>query len=219
MSDITYRVTSPAVSLRFGADKKLYLALDDGGDPVRAGDLGSYGGKILRLNADGTTPNDQAGGTPVYLLNVTAPRGIAWGQRREPLWVADTGDGATGLLHVASSSGRDRRAVTIMRYALPSGTTPAGLVAYAGNLLPALRGNLLVALGERPEILRLHLDGSSTTVVATERLPADLNGPLRAIAVSPEGVIYLGSPESLFGLHPVLPTPATTTPPTLRFPG
>ena len=216
MSDIPYSVRNPAVSLRFGPDKKLYLALDDGGDPIRAGDLGSYSGKILRLNGDGTTPNDQAGGTPVYLPNVNAPRGLAWGQGRETLWVADAGDGATGLLHVASS-GRDHRAVTITRYALPSGTMPVGLVAYAGNPLPALRGNLLVALGERPEILRLQLDASSTTVVTTERLPADLNGPLRAIAVSPEGAIYLSSPDSLFELHPVVPTSAPTSIPTPRF--
>jgi glucose/arabinose dehydrogenase len=221
MSDITYRAANPAASLRFGPDRKLYLALDDGGDPGRAGDLGSYSGKVLRLNADGTTPSDQAGGTPVYLLNVNAPRGMAWGPDRETLWVANAGDGGTALLDVARSPGRQQRAVPITRYALPSGTTPVGLVTYAGNPLPTLRGNLLVAIGEQPEILRLRLDGSNpSTVVATERLPTDLNGPLRAIGVSPEGTIYLASPDAVVEFQLVLPTPGGTSgPTTLRFPG
>ncbi|PYR35912.1 MAG: hypothetical protein DMF90_12035 [Acidobacteria bacterium] len=211
MSDIPYRTANPAASLRFGPDRKLYLALDDGGDPGRVGDLGSYSGKVLRLNADGTTPSDQAGGTPVYLLNVNAPHGMAWGPDRETLWVADAGDGRTALLDVARSPGRQQRA----------GTTPVGLVTYAGNPLPTLRGNLLVAIGEPPEILRLRLDGSNpSTVVATERLPTDLNGPLRAIGVSPEGTIYLASPDAVVEFQLVLPTPGGTSGPTaLRFPG
>jgi glucose/sorbosone dehydrogenase len=51
----------PAASLAFGPDGLLYLALDDGGDQNNATRSGSYNGKVLRLNADGTTPADRAG--------------------------------------------------------------------------------------------------------------------------------------------------------------
>lgn len=69
---------SPAAALRFGADKKLYAAFDDGGDPRLGGDLASLNGKLLRLNADGTTPADQPGMSPVQAEGISAPRGFDW---------------------------------------------------------------------------------------------------------------------------------------------
>jgi glucose/arabinose dehydrogenase len=203
MGDIPYRTGSPSASLRFGPDNKLYVGLDDGGDPTRAGDLGSYSGKVLRLNADATTPSDQAAGSPVYALNVNAPRGISWGSDSEVLWVAEAGDSGTGLLQAVTSSGRERRGRVVARYTLPAGMAPVSLATYQGALMAAFRGNLLIALGDRREILRLRLDASSpTTVVETELLPADLTGPVRAVAVSPDGTIYVCSPEAVAVLWP-----------------
>ena len=46
----------PVAALRFGPDSRLYVGFDDGDVPARAGDLGSYNGKVLRLNADGRVP-------------------------------------------------------------------------------------------------------------------------------------------------------------------
>ncbi|HEX4945519.1 MAG TPA: PQQ-dependent sugar dehydrogenase [Blastocatellia bacterium] len=54
-----------ADTLRFGPDGKLYVSIGDGAsynfaDPLalRAQDLNSYNGKILRINSDGTAPAD-----------------------------------------------------------------------------------------------------------------------------------------------------------------
>ena len=54
-----------ADTLRFGPDGKLYVSLGDGAsynfaDPLalRAQDLNSYNGKVLRINSDGTAPTD-----------------------------------------------------------------------------------------------------------------------------------------------------------------
>lgn len=72
---------SPAAALRVGADNKLYVAFDDGGDARRSGDPASPNGKILRLNLDGTTPADQPGLSPVYAEGVRSPRGFDWDQK------------------------------------------------------------------------------------------------------------------------------------------
>jgi hypothetical protein len=45
------RGAEPAASLRFGPDRRLYAAFDDGGEARQAGDAASPNGKILRLNA------------------------------------------------------------------------------------------------------------------------------------------------------------------------
>ena len=69
---------SPAVALRFGPDAHLYVGFDDGDVAARAGDFGSYNGKVLRINADGSVPSDQAGLTPVWAFNLAAPRALDW---------------------------------------------------------------------------------------------------------------------------------------------
>ena len=56
----------PAAALRFGPDGKLFAAFDDGGVARLAGDFASVNGKVLRLNPDGTTPDDQVGGNPLF---------------------------------------------------------------------------------------------------------------------------------------------------------
>jgi glucose/arabinose dehydrogenase len=79
----------PRAALRFGPDGKLYAAFDDGGDDQLIGDLASFNGKILRLNPDGTTPDDAARKSPVFMSGITSPRGLAWHRRSGQLWAAD----------------------------------------------------------------------------------------------------------------------------------
>jgi glucose/arabinose dehydrogenase len=199
----------PAAWLRFGPDAKLYLGLDDGGDPRNAGDLGSFSGKVLRLNPDGTTPADQDGLSPVYALDFNAPREGTWSASGRVLWVADNPGAETGQLHVvaedAAADGR-RSGKTVTRYALPEGTAAAGLTFYHEELLPAFRDSLLVALNGpagSPALLMLSIDASNPTrVTNTEHLLDSLPEPIRAIAVSPDGVVYLGTPSRLLALAP-----------------
>ena len=80
---------SPSAALRFGPDGKLYAAFDDGGDARRRQDAGSLNGKVLRLNADGTTPADARGGTPVYAGGYGSPVAVDWDPGTATLWVAD----------------------------------------------------------------------------------------------------------------------------------
>ncbi|MCY4074156.1 MAG: PQQ-dependent sugar dehydrogenase, partial [Acidobacteria bacterium] len=52
--------------LRFGPDGLLYVTVGDAHDSDAAQDLAAYGGKILRLRPDGTTPRDNPFASPVY---------------------------------------------------------------------------------------------------------------------------------------------------------
>ena len=133
---IALPASHPAASLRSGPDAKLYLGVDDGDVANAAGDLGTFGGKVLRLNADGTTPADQAGGTPVFAMNVNRPRGVDW-DANGALWIVEN-----GLLHVVVADPRhERRGQTVARYALPEGTGASALSFYHANLIPAFKGN------------------------------------------------------------------------------
>jgi len=193
---------APAASLRFGPDAKLYLGVDDGGEAARAGDLGSFSGKVLRLNPDGSTPVDQAGGSPVYALDVNTPRGLDWDPGSHTLWVVAAG-APDRLQAVVLAAPDSRRGTTVARYALPAGTGPSGLAFYRGDRLPSFRGNLLVAADRGRAILRLQLDPTNPqTIVSTERLLRDALGGIRAIGVSPDGTLYLCTADALVRLVP-----------------
>ncbi|MEP7310595.1 MAG: PQQ-dependent sugar dehydrogenase [Acidobacteriota bacterium] len=75
--DVPASPDGASAALRFGPDGKLLAAFDDGGSPQAASDWSSYNGKVLRLNADGSTPGDQRSYVPLYSAGYRSPRGLA----------------------------------------------------------------------------------------------------------------------------------------------
>jgi glucose/arabinose dehydrogenase len=193
-----------AASLRFGADGKLYAAFDDGGDPVAAGDLSSFNGKILRLNADGSTPDDQAAATPVYSYEHRSPRGLDWQPATGTLWIVDGGAQASArVTAVVAVGGRSKRGAVRVSYELPPPVGASALAFYRGGLIPSFRDNLLVAADEGRYLLRIRFDAQDATrIVATERLLQDRVGGVRAVASGPDGAIYLCTASALVRLAP-----------------
>lgn len=196
--------TRPAASVRFGPDGKLYLALDDGGSPALAGDLGSFSGKVLRMNADGSTPDDQAAATPVYSSGHQSPRGLAWQPGTDTLWVADVARlGSQQLTAVAAAEGLPVRARTVVTFALPASTGAAGMSFYRGQLIPAFRSDLFVAAATGGHILRVRFDpGNPLIIIATERLFEGRVGRVRAVAVGLDEAVYFCTDRALAKLVP-----------------
>ena len=201
LDGIDAALAAPAATLRFGPDGKLYLGIDDAGDPVRPGDVGSFNGKVLRLKVDGTTPPDQAGGTPVFALNVNEPRGLDW-DASGMLWIAE----AVRLQAVAALSTAPIRAAAMVNYNLPRDVGPGALLFYRGGSLPGLTGDLLLASEEARAILRLRIDPENRrTIASTEYLLRGAVGGIRAIAAGREGVVYFATATELFALLPQAP--------------
>jgi glucose/arabinose dehydrogenase len=199
-----------SASLRFGPDGKLYAAFDDGGDPASAGDLASPNGKVLRLNADGSTPDDQAGATPLYSSVYHSPRGLDWQPSTGLLWVADAStlsvvDAETGRpasAGPAEARGRTR-GVTTRTLALPRGLDPSAMAFYRGPVA-AFRDNLLMASAAGQQLLRARFDPRDASVIAsTERLLDHRIGAIRAVASAPDGAIYIATDHAIGRLVPV----------------
>jgi glucose/arabinose dehydrogenase len=191
-------------ALGFGPDGKLYAALDDGGDPARVQQLSSYNGKILRLNADGTTPRDQASMTPVYSIGQPAPRGFDWQPTTGALWAAGKlHPDAEQLCAILPDPARGTRGATRVSLQLPSNTGASALQFYRGDLIPDLRGNLLVAADEARHILRIQFDAMNPLRIAsTERLLQDRFEHVRALGVDREGAVYVCTHDALVKLGP-----------------
>ena len=78
--------------IKFGPDKKLYVGTGTVSDASHLPqDLDSLSGKILRLNDDGTIPNDNPfSDSPVYSFGHRNPQGITWDDNGN-LYVAEVG--------------------------------------------------------------------------------------------------------------------------------
>jgi glucose/arabinose dehydrogenase len=176
----------------------LYAAFDAVGNGGRSPALASYSGKVLRLNADGTTPQDQPAGLPVVAAELQSPRGIDWQPSSNALWVADAKRPDIEELRVVNAANGAGR-----RISLPPGTGASALAFYRGTLLPGLSGDVLVAAAEGHHLLRLRLDKRDPTrVVSTERLLQDAGSPIRAVATASDGTIYAATDRSVVRVGP-----------------
>jgi glucose/arabinose dehydrogenase len=199
--DSTVAAAEPSGTLRFGPDGRLYAALDDGGAPYQADDLASSSGKILRLEKDGTTPNDQDGLTPMFAHGLHAPRALAWSPATRELWAADAPAPLEQVLIVSRTTSPRVRAMVRAAYRLPPPTTTAGMTFYSASAIPQFAGNLFVASDRGEDLLRIRFDPSDPgRVASTERLLRNQLGPMRAIAESPDGSLYIATDTSLWRL-------------------
>lgn len=82
----------PGGRLKFGPDGKLYVTVGDAHNEVLAQDPSSLAGKILRLNPDGSVPDDNPiTGSYVYSLGHRHAQGLAWDPRTGSLFASEHG--------------------------------------------------------------------------------------------------------------------------------
>jgi glucose/arabinose dehydrogenase len=188
----------PAASLAFGPDGLLYLALDDGGDQNNATRSGSYNGKVLRLNADGTTPADRAGASPIYASSLHSPRSLAWDAASSSLWVADAG--AKRAVRIRET---DRRGAFVTPLQLPLASGPSSLAVYRRDLIPSLKGSLLVApVEDATYLLRATLGDASQAAGSSERLVVSDADAVRLVRVAPDGAVYVATDREVLRIAP-----------------
>jgi glucose/arabinose dehydrogenase len=194
--------------VKFGPDGKLYWTLGETGNPDLAQDLTSLNGKILRLNSDGTIPEDNPfPGSAVYCYGNRNPEGIAWQPGTNRLYETEHGPsgGQFGVgqdeinyIEAGKNYGwpvihgdmTQEGMVSPIRQSGPSETwAPAGCTFVIGGpwdgsfLFTGLRGQGLYRVG---------LDKSDPTKILTfEKLYSEVYGRLRDVVQGPDSTIYV----------------------------
>ena len=108
--------------LKFGPDGKLYVTTGDSQDPSLSQDIGSLAGKILRLNPDGSIPDDNPfEESLVYAYGLRNPQGLAWHPISGDLYASD---------HGPSSQDEVNRIVPGGNYGWPNATCADGESQY-----------------------------------------------------------------------------------------
>jgi glucose/arabinose dehydrogenase len=190
--------------IEFGPDGKLYVATGDGEQQARAQDRSSLGGKILRLEKDGTVPADNPfPGSPVFSLGHRNVQGLAFHPDTGVLY--ETEHGPSGFFP-ACCQDEVNRIEAGANYGWPIVTGKPGdqrfrdPIAWSGNLdtwAPSgatfatrpgpIRGSLLFATLRGQHLHRIVLTPDGRGVAFEERLIVNQYGRLRDVYETPSG--------------------------------
>lgn len=194
--------------IRFGPDAKLYVTTGDAAQRDIAQAMSSFGGKILRLNDDGSIPDDNPfKGSPVYSLGHRNGQGIDWHPTLGLLFESEHGpsgfDGPGGgdeinIIEAGKNYGwptiHHQQTAEEMVSPLLEFTpaiAPSGASFYSGRQFPSFTNNLFIATLRGSHILRVVLKKSDPRSVSfSERLLEGKYKRIRDIVEGPDGFLY-----------------------------
>jgi glucose/arabinose dehydrogenase len=182
--------------LRFGPDGKLYAAAGDGQDPDQAQDLNSLGGKVLRLNPDGTVPDDNPfPGSFVWSYGHRNPQGLAFDSQGR-LWEQEFGNNVmdeTNLVVKGGNYGWPACEGTIgdacgtPGYIAPVRTYPVAAASCSG--IAIVRDVLYIACLRGTRLYRALIDGDVLSGI--QEYYVGTYGRLRTVEPSIDGNLWL----------------------------
>ncbi len=179
--------------LKFGPDGKLYITTGDATVPSSAQDINSLAGKILRMNKEGTVPEDNPFGNYVYSYGHRNPQGLAWHPISKQLFASEHGPTRNDEINIIIKGKNygwpieecDKSSVYIkpLRCYAEFTLAPSGIVFYNNDLYVAgLRG---------AQLRKIVLDKDYKTILEEEELFSEL-GRIRDV-VEHDGYLYIAT--------------------------
>ena len=207
LKDIPANQNHTGCRLVFGPDKKLYITTGDADEPMMAQDLKAYNGKILRVNPDGSIPEDNP-----FAKNDTArkeiwsyghrnPQGLAFQPGTGLLYESEhgpTGGDEINLIKKGANYGwpgvhhDDKQAgmESPLKQYTPS-IGPGEIMFYNAKQFPQLKDKLLIACLRGESILNLTLEQGRITDQLV--MLKNTYGRIRSLVTGPDGFIYFST--------------------------
>ncbi len=203
----------------WGPDDKLYFTMGEGSRyKEKAQDMSTSYGAVIRLNPDGSVPNDNPdfgdGALPeLYSKGHRNPQGLAYDAARDVMWEHEHGPKGGDEINIIepganygwpiATYGIDYNGARITPFTEYEGTkqpfkywtpsiAPSGLAVYRGDLFPDWDGDLLVGALSLTALHRVIMDGDKE--VGEERYL--IGERIRDVRVGPDGAIYVTTEDS-----------------------
>jgi glucose/arabinose dehydrogenase len=190
--------------IKFGPDGMLYVSTGDAGDVGNSQDRSSLGGKILRIEPDGSVPPDNPfPGSPVYSYGHRNVEGLAWdadGQLYASEFGQDTWDEVNrieagenyGWPEIEGRGGEDEGYVDPITVWPTSEASPSGAEIMVDGAIPQWEGDLFVTAlrGERLWHLELNDEGEIT---GRQKMFDGQVGRIRDVAQAPDGSLWVST--------------------------
>ena len=192
--------------IAFGPDGKLYITTGDAVNPGWSQDLSSLAGKILRINPDGTIPDDNPfDSSSIFSYGHRNPQGIAWSNDGLLVSSEHGPSGEMGYGHdeinvivkgknygwpkVVGDSSDD----SFVNPIIHSGQitwAPSGMIYFDSKKIPSLDGKFLVGAlrGQHLMVVDVAENGS---LISAEKMFEGEFGRIRTAQIGPDGVLYL----------------------------
>jgi len=207
IDDIPAAANHAGGRIHFGPDGKLYITTGDALNKDLAQEIKSLAGKLLRINADGSIPEDNPiPGSPVFALGLRNSQGFAWHPLNGNMYLIEHGpsgfDGAPGgdeinLVQPAGNYGWSLVSHTkMLAGTLPPlaeftpAIAPASGLFYRGSLFPQFTNSFLFS-GLRGEgLFRIEIDKDDFYRISViDKLNISV-GRIRDVVEAPDGSIY-----------------------------
>jgi glucose/arabinose dehydrogenase len=220
LEDVEVLIDAPAKRLVFAPDGTLYITtmgIKTGGAYDIAQDMNSTYGKILRINTDGSIPDDnpfvgKTGVNPaIFAYGFRDPAGADLHPVTGELWVTVHGPRGGDEIEIIHSGknygwpivtyGRNYdkspigEGLTVMDgveqpiYFWSPSIAPGGMTFYTGDMFPEWKGDLFVGALVLEHLARLKLDGNR--VISEDRLFSGFGDRIREVRQGPEGALYI----------------------------
>jgi glucose/arabinose dehydrogenase len=194
--------------IKFGPDGKLYITTGDATQKDLAQDINSLAGKILRINPDGSIPEDNPfPNLPIYSYGHRNPQGIDWFDNL--MFSSEHGpSGELGYAHdeinfiikganygwpIVVGISNDKKFKDPILDTGEETWAPSGISFYKGNIYPELKNKLLVATLRGKHLRIIEIDFKEIKVLNHYAILSNLLGRIRDVVEGPDGYIYIAT--------------------------
>lgn len=196
--------------LAFGPDNKLYITTGDATDGQIAQDVQSLGGKLLRINRDGSIPTDNPfPDSPVWSYGHRNTQGIAWHPTTGGLYSTEHGpsgwDGPGGgdeinLIEkgknygwpIVSHTQHANGMVDPLTTYTPA-QAPASAAFYTGDAIPQFEGLFFFGALKGESLHAIRFTADSPPAVQSDETIVTGYGRIRDVVVGPDGYVYFST--------------------------
>ena len=192
--------------IKFGPDNKLYITTGDSGNADLSQDKNSVAGKILRINSDGSIPEDNPiSNSPIYSYGHRNPQGLDWDKSGNLVATEHGPSGWHGVAHdeinvivpganygwpdIIGSESMDGLVTPILNTGDDT-WAPSGAEFYDGEKIPQWNGKFFIATLRGNHLHMMDFDLDDNKVISDQKLFEGDFGRLRDVATGPDGYLY-----------------------------